>query len=184
MMYNLLTFLRFATINSCDFLKFGYLQHIIRASLNSTDKRNTLATSRFSSQENFCQQVSLPNTVYSQIVLSKELPQSTNYENSFRSSHLEEFCKKDVLRNFTKFTGKHQSRVSFILKERPWHKCFPVNFAKFLRSPFPFLIDHLWWLPQLLIISKYSQRTIPNKYLLIESEICSKLPIRKPEGCH
>ena len=25
-----------------------------------------------------------------------------------------------------------------------WHKCFPVNFAKFLRTPF--FIEHLWWL--------------------------------------
>ena len=55
MMFNFLTFLGFATINSCDFLKFDYLQHIIRASLSSTYKRNALATSRFSSQENFCQ---------------------------------------------------------------------------------------------------------------------------------
>ena len=23
-----------------------------------------------------------------------------------------------------------------ILKKRPWHRCFPVNFAKFLRTPF------------------------------------------------
>ena len=22
------------------------------------------------------------------------------------------------------------------LKKRPWHRCFPVNFAKFLRAPF------------------------------------------------
>ena len=87
----------------------------------------------------------------------------------------------EILQNSQENTS---ARVSFILKERPWHNCFPVNFAKFQRTPFPFLIDHLWWLPQLLIICKYSQRTIPNKYLLIESEICSKLPIRKPEGCH
>ena len=59
------------------------------------------------------------------------------------------------------------ARVSFILKERLWHKCFPVNFAKFLRTRFPFLIEYLWWL-----------------LLLTESEICSKLPIRKPKGRH
>ena len=29
-------------------------------------------------------------------------------------------------------------------KKRLWHKCFPVNFAKFLRTPFS--IEHLWWL--------------------------------------
>ena len=28
-----------------------------------------------------------------------------------------------------------------LLKTRPWHRCFPVNFAKFLRTPF--LTEHL-----------------------------------------
>ena len=27
------------------------------------------------------------------------------------------------------------ARVSFLLKKRLWHRCFPVNFAKFLRVP-------------------------------------------------
>ena len=31
-----------------------------------------------------------------------------------------------------------------IFKKRIWHRCFPVNFAKFLRTPF--FIEHLWWL--------------------------------------
>ena len=34
------------------------------------------------------------------------------------------------------------ARVSFL---RLWHICFPVNFAKFLTTPF--LIEHLRWLP-------------------------------------
>ena len=29
---------------------------------------------------------------------------------------------------------------------RLWCRCFPVNFAKFLRTPF--LTEHLWWLLQ------------------------------------
>ena len=37
---------------------------------------------------------------------------------------------------------------SFITKRRLQHKCFPVKFAKLLRTPF--LTEHLWWL--LLII--------------------------------
>ena len=41
------------------------------------------------------------------------------------------------------------ARVSFLMpatliKKRLWHRCFPVNFEKFLRTPF--LIEHLWWL--------------------------------------
>ena len=72
-----------------------------------------------------------------------------------RSSRPKVFCKKGVLRNFCKFRGKHlcQSlsfnkvtglRPATLLKKRLWHRCFPVNFAKFLRSPF--FIEHLWWL--------------------------------------
>ena len=49
----------------------------------------------------------------------------------------EVFCKKGVLKNFAKFTGKNQCESLFFnkvvgLKKRPWHRCFPVNFAKFL----------------------------------------------------
>ena len=57
------------------------------------------------------------------------------------------FCKKGILRNFQKFTGKHlcQSlsfnkvaglRFATLLKKRLWHRCFPVNFVKFLRTTF------------------------------------------------
>ena len=55
--------------------------------------------------------------------------------------------KKGVLRNFTKFTGKHLSQCLFfnkvaalrsatLLTNRLWHRCFSVNFAKFLKTPF------------------------------------------------
>ena len=43
--------------------------------------------------------------------------------------------KKSVLGNFTKFTGK-RLRPATLLKKRLWHSCFPVNFAKLLRTPF------------------------------------------------
>ena len=72
-----------------------------------------------------------------------------------RSSHSDVFCKKGVLRNFAKFTGKHLCQCLFfnkaaglssanLLKKRLWHRCFPVNFAKFLRAPF--VKEHLRWL--------------------------------------
>ena len=51
-----------------------------------------------------------------------------------RSSRPEVFYKKGFLRNFAKFTGK----------QRLWHRCFSVNFAKFLRTPC--LTEHLGWL--------------------------------------
>ena len=65
----------------------------------------------------------------------------------FRSSRPEVFCKKGVLRNFKKFTEKRlcQSLLpSTLLKKRLQHRCFPVNFVKFLRTAF--FIEHLWWL--------------------------------------
>ena len=40
----------------------------------------------------------------------------------------------------------HCGRLSFLikLKKRLWHRCFSVNFAKFLRTPF--FREHLRWL--------------------------------------
>ena len=49
--------------------------------------------------------------------------------------------KKDVLRNFAKFTGKHLCQRIFFNKVAI---CFPVNFAKFLRTSF--FIEQLRWL--------------------------------------
>ena len=72
----------------------------------------------------------------------------------------EMLCKKVVLRNSAKFRGKHlcqrlffnkvagqacardsfliklQVRPATLLKKSLWYRCFPVNFAKFLRTPF------------------------------------------------
>ena len=46
------------------------------------------------------------------------------------------FYKKGVLKNFAKFTGKHLCQsLQLKLKKRLWRRCFPVNFAKFLRAP-------------------------------------------------
>ena len=56
-----------------------------------------------------------------------------------RSSHQRCPMKKVVLRIFAKFTGKHLYQSlgpATLLKKRLWHRCFPVNFAKFLRTPF------------------------------------------------
>ena len=63
------------------------------------------------------------------------------------SSHRRCSVRKGVIRNFAKFTGKHlcQSpffdknagfRLATLLKKRLWYRCFPVNFANFLRAPF------------------------------------------------
>ena len=71
-----------------------------------------------------------------------------------RSSCPEVFCEKSVLKNFAKFTGKHLRQSLFfnkvtglrpatLLKKILWHRCFPVNFAKFLRTLF--LTEQLRW---------------------------------------
>ena len=75
----------------------------------------------------------------------------------FQKQSPEVFCKKDVLRKFPKFKENTCVRDSFLifnkvadlrsatlLKKRLSHKCFAVNFAKFLRTPF--LKKYLWWL--------------------------------------
>ena len=67
---------------------------------------------------------------------------------NYKKQPTEVFCKKKgVLKNFTKFTGKHLSQSHFfnkvaglrgvtLLKKRLWHSCFPVNFVKLLGTPF------------------------------------------------
>ena len=47
--------------------------------------------------------------------------------------------EKDVLENFAKFTGKHLCQGLFfnnVAGLSLWHRCFPVNSAKFSRTPF------------------------------------------------
>ena len=63
-----------------------------------------------------------------------------------KSSHQRCSAKKGVLKNFAKFTGKHLRRSLFFNKVAgaAWHRCFPVNFAKFLRTPL--FTEQLWWL--------------------------------------
>ena len=74
---------------------------------------------------------------YSEKLFSKILLELLFY----RSSRPDVFCKKGVIPNFAKFAGKHPCQVSlltksFFKKKRLWHRCFPVNFAKFVKTPF------------------------------------------------
>ena len=62
----------------------------------------------------------------------------------YRSSHWRCFWKKAVLKNFVNFTGKHLcwshlsvtwgSKACNFIKKRLQHRCFPVKFAKLLRT--------------------------------------------------
>ena len=62
-------------------------------------------------------------------------------------SHQRCSIKKSILENSAKFSGKHLYQSLFfnkvkglspatLLKKRLWHRCFPVNFVKFLRTAF------------------------------------------------
>ena len=74
----------------------------------------------------------------------------------YRSSRPEVLCKKGVLRNFTKFTGKHLCQNLFFNKVAGlawlWHLLAPVAVAQVFSCEFCeiskniFFIEHLWWL--------------------------------------
>ena len=55
--------------------------------------------------------------------------------------------KKVFLKNSQNSQENTCARVSFLIKfqaERLWHRCFPVNFVEFLKTPV--FIEHFWWL--------------------------------------
>ena len=54
----------------------------------------------------------------------------------------EVFCKRDVSEHF-RSSCPVRLRPATLSKMRLWHRCFPVNFVKFLRTPF--FIKHLQW---------------------------------------
>ena len=90
---------------------------------------------------------------------------TTNWRKNLRSSRRQRCSiRKSVLRNFAKFTRKHMYQSLFfnkieglcqslffnkglrpatLLKKRLVHRCFPVNFAKFLTTP-SLATEHLW----------------------------------------
>ena len=52
-----------------------------------------------------------------------------------RKSRSQMFFEIGVLKNISNFTGKNLKACNFI-KKRLQHKCFPIKFEKFLRTPF------------------------------------------------
>ena len=87
-------------------------------------------------------------------LMTCHFPNPCEFANN-KSSCPELACKKDAPENSTKYTGKHFCQSLFfnkvaglkpatLLKERLWHRCFPVNFGKFVRKSF--FTEHLWWL--------------------------------------
>ena len=104
---------------------------------------------------NECKTIQSYNRVDARFQIAKNLINNLNSISNGKSSRPEVFCQKSILRNFVKFTGKHLCQSLFfnkvaalrpatLLKKRLRHRCFPLNFVKFLRTPF--FIEQLWWL--------------------------------------
>ena len=83
--------------------------------------------------------------------------------------------KKGILENFAEFTGKHLCQSLFfnivvslspvtLFKKRLWHRCFPVNFAKFSRSPF--FTEHLWRLLLIILVIIHTDWSFISKKTL------------------
>ena len=106
---------------------------------------------------------------------SNENTQSANVFNLFyfllRSSLLELFCKRGVLRIFAKFTGKHLYQSLFFNKVLEFGTGFPGNFAKFLRAPF--LTEHFRWL--FLYFQKVTESETLAKYQSYQK--VTKIPV-------
>ena len=78
------------------------------------------------------------NTYYLSFFRDSTYYLSFFHDKRLKSSRPDVFCNKSVLRNFSKFTGKHLCQRLFfnkiaglrsatLLKKRLWHRCFPVN---------------------------------------------------------
>ena len=114
------------------------------------------------------------------------------------------FCKKDVLKICSKFTGEHphQSLISIklqsnIIEITIRHGCSPVNLPHLLRTPFS--KNSSGWLLVASVLSKiiFQEAVIRANYLLAGNyifkvnnrntrrcEIYSKLIIKTPERRH
>ena len=108
------------------------------------------------------------NLAYKDLVLHFSFTDTVYFP---RSSRPEVFCKKRCSQKFRKIHRKTPVPEALfctvaglepatLLKKRLWHKSFPVNFAKFLRTPF--LTEQIWWL--LLIF--------PNLFKLYFNKMC------------
>ena len=113
------------------------------------------------------------------------------YKILFRSSYQRCSMKKRVLRNFAKFTGKRLCQSLFFnkvaglqacnfIKKRLRHKCFSVNFAQFLRTPF--VIEHLRWPLQKMnnfffsIVKCHSKKWVISKTEVITNVLDQHFP--------
>ena len=73
--------------------------------------------------------------------------------------------KISVFKSFSNFTGKHlrwSLKACNFIKKRLQPRCFPVKFAKFLRTPF--FTEHLRWM---LLFLKLFSLAGPKKFFCL-----------------
>ena len=69
---------------------------------------------------------------------------------------MELFYRKGIFKNLAKFKGKQlcwslfykifaRLRPTILLKKRLGHRCFPVSFTKFLKTPFYRILPSDWF---------------------------------------
>ena len=73
------------------------------------------------------------------------------------------WARVSFLINLQAFLIKLQASARTLLKKRPWRRCFPVNFAKILRTRV--LTEHLRW--QLMWKASILNAKTDEKHLLV-----------------
>ena len=69
------------------------------------------------------------------VVKTYKYVKKRNYFTFIQKFHPEVFYKRDVSEHF-RSSRPVRLRPATLSKMRLWHRCFPVNFVKFLRTPF------------------------------------------------
>ena len=85
----------------------------------------------------------LYNVHGNKFVVKIHTPVKKDYFAFIQKVRPEVFYKVDVLKHF-RSNRPVRFRPATLLKMKLWHRCFPVNFAKFLRIPY--FTEHLRWL--------------------------------------
>ena len=102
--------------------------------------------------------------------VAAQRPVTDEYCVVFRSSHQRCSIKKGILRNLTKFTWRHLCQSLFLNKvyrglqlylKRLWHRCFLVNFAKFIRTSF--FTEHLWTTASEFYRTTFEKQPCPSR---------------------
>ena len=109
-----------------------------------------------------------------------------NYSCLYWSSHTVVFCKKGVIKNFAKCTGKFLRQSLFLnrvevqspeslFKTRFWHRWFFVNFAIFLRTSFFFRTTQLRLLIFVTILKGSIRYIFKKHYAFCTIYFCSRI---------